>query len=74
MGVSTLPLLSSKLVSARGFPRELPAAIVEKAGRPEQRTLVSTLGELAHVAEAQGVRAPAVIVLGHVVMHLAANS
>lgn len=44
-----------------------PAAVIQWAARPEQRVLVSTLGQVANDARAQGLSNPAIIVVGEVV-------
>lgn len=66
MGVGALPLICSGLV-AHGLPAETPAATVERASRSDQRITVGTLASLPRLAQAQGVRAPALIFVGGVV-------
>ncbi|HSR53187.1 MAG TPA: uroporphyrinogen-III C-methyltransferase [Acidobacteriota bacterium] len=51
---------------AAGRPSDTPAAIVEKATRPDQRSLVSTLAELPARADQETIATPAVIVVGQV--------
>ena len=65
MGVSRLEHITSEMVRAR--PPSTPAAIVERGTLPEQRVIVSTLGEIAARAREEGVRPPAVLVVGDVV-------
>jgi uroporphyrin-III C-methyltransferase len=67
MGMRTIDTLMSRLVHEAGFPKALPAAIVSRAHHPNQRAIRSTLGELAKDADALGIAAPAVIILGDVV-------
>ena len=66
MGVATLaewlPLLAE-----RNYPQDLPIAFVTWAARPEQTVLETTLGDALDAAKRQGLRAPAVAVIGPVV-------
>lgn len=66
MGVRRLGELCDALVAA-GFPVDWPAAIVERATWPEQRSLRGSLRTIPGIAQAQGVQAPATIVVGRVV-------
>ncbi len=43
-----------------------PVAIIEQGTTADQRTITGTLADIAAIAQAQGVRAPAVIVVGEV--------
>lgn len=65
MGVKYLPQIVAELLGA-GMPAEQPAAIVMSAGSPEMRVLRASLGEIATVAEAEGVRPPAITIIGEV--------
>jgi uroporphyrinogen III methyltransferase/synthase len=65
MGVRGLPSIAARLVEAGRSPDE-PAAVVERGTLPGQRTVTGTLRDLAARAEAAGVRAPAVTVVGPV--------
>jgi histidinol-phosphate aminotransferase len=65
MGVATLPSITQVLIEA-GLPAPTPAAIVVDAGQATQRTLHSTLGELARDAGNATVGPPAVVVIGAV--------
>ena len=51
---------------AAGRPPEEPAAIVQWAGTPEQRTVVGTLAELPALAAAVSIGPPATLVVGAV--------
>jgi len=66
MGVGALPAICRELV-AHGLPDDTPAATVERASRPGQRTVVGTLATLPALARAHAVRAPALIIVGGVV-------
>ena len=48
--------------------------IVERAGCPDQRTVVGTLDTIADVAEEHDVRPPSTIVVGEVVRALLADA
>lgn len=66
MGVGTLPVISAQL-QAHGLSGDTPAAIVERATLPEQRTVVGTLARLPEITRAHDVRTPALIIIGTVV-------
>ncbi|GAA2162641.1 uroporphyrinogen-III C-methyltransferase [Pedococcus bigeumensis] len=66
MGVTRLAETAAALVAA-GRPSDTPVALVERGWTPEQRTTTTTLAAAAADAEAAGVRAPAVVVVGQVV-------
>lgn len=65
MGVGTLPAVTAALMAA-GLPADTPAASVADAGLPRQRSVRTTLGELAERAAAADITAPAVTVIGSV--------
>jgi len=66
MGVSTLAATADAL-AAEGRGSACPVAIIEDGFGPNQRVTIATLGTIASIAEAIGVKAPAVIVIGDVV-------
>lgn len=66
MGVAALPVISAELIR-HGLAADTPAAVIERATLPDQRTLVGTLGSLPALARQSGVRTPALIVIGSVV-------
>lgn len=66
MGVTRLAETAAALIDA-GRPPHTPVALVERGWTPEQRTTTTTLATAAQDAEAAGVRAPAVVVVGEVV-------
>ena len=65
MGVKNLPEICRNLLEA-GLPAGRPAAMVQWGTTPRQRTLLSTLGALPQEAEAAGLSAPAVVIVGEV--------
>jgi uroporphyrin-III C-methyltransferase/precorrin-2 dehydrogenase/sirohydrochlorin ferrochelatase/uroporphyrin-III C-methyltransferase len=66
MGVSTLAE-SAAALAAEGRGADCPVAIIEDGFGPNQKVTIATLGTIASIAEATGVKAPAVIVIGDVV-------
>ncbi|MEO6411454.1 MAG: uroporphyrinogen-III C-methyltransferase [Pedococcus sp.] len=66
MGVTRLAETAAALI-ASGRPADTPVALVERGWTPEQRTTTTTLVNAARDAEAAGVQAPAVVVVGQVV-------
>lgn len=65
MGLRALPAICQALM-AQGLPATTPAATLERATAPDQRITHGSLGSLPALAAAQGVRAPALIVVGEV--------
>jgi len=55
-------------IIAGGRARETPVAVVQWAGRPEQRVVTGTLATIAAQVRAEGIANPAVIVVGEVVV------
>lgn len=66
MGLGRLGTTADELI-ARGRDPHTPAAVLEDGFGPRARTTVATLGTVAEVARAAGVRAPAITVVGPVV-------
>lgn len=66
MGVGALPTICSQLIQ-HGLPPDTPAAVVERATLPTQRTLAGTVQTLPTLALVHEVRAPALIFVGGVV-------
>lgn len=69
MGMARLPELTANLIEA-GKSVDTPAAVVQEAWTPQQRSVVATLESLAAQVQQQGLRNPAVIVIGDVVTSL----
>ncbi len=65
MGVKNLPRNSAALIEA-GRDSGEPAAVVEQGTTPAQRVVVGTLASLPGIAEREGIRSPALIVVGAV--------
>jgi uroporphyrinogen III methyltransferase/synthase len=65
MGVRTLPHIAEQLIT-HGRPANQPAAVVERGTLAGQRTVLTTLAEVAERVAAEGIRAPAVTLVGDV--------
>jgi uroporphyrin-III C-methyltransferase len=70
MGVSGAGRIQQELLT--GLPAGTPVAVVQRASLPDQRHVVTTLGELAVAIEREGMASPSVIVVGDVVSGIAA--
>ncbi|HUA47501.1 MAG TPA: uroporphyrinogen-III C-methyltransferase [Solirubrobacteraceae bacterium] len=66
MGVRQLRAIADGLIACGREPSE-PAAVVERGTLPDQRVVTGTLETIASVAASEGVRAPALVVVGSVV-------
>ncbi|MER7458379.1 uroporphyrinogen-III C-methyltransferase [Micromonospora sp. NPDC126480] len=66
MGLKNLPAIAATLL-AHGRPAATPAAVVQEGTTGAQRTLHSTLGEVAADVAGTGLRPPAIVVIGDVV-------
>ena len=66
MGVGQLPQIVDELIAGGRAP-DTPVALVARGTRPDQRTLVSTLGSVSDDARTEGVQPPAVVIVGDVV-------
>lgn len=66
MGVAGLAEISRKLI-AHGMPPDTPAAVVQYATLPRQRTLTGTIASLPATVSAERIRPPALILIGEVV-------
>ena len=65
MGVKNLPTIAERLIAA-GRPGNQPAAVVERGTLAGQRSVTGTLARIAEKVEAEGLKAPAIIVIGPV--------
>jgi uroporphyrin-III C-methyltransferase / precorrin-2 dehydrogenase / sirohydrochlorin ferrochelatase len=68
MGVSNLAEVSASLMAA-GMSGQTPAALIEHATLPQQRSLRTSLADLPAAAEKAGIKSPAIFVIGTVVGH-----
>jgi siroheme synthase len=50
-----------------GYPKDTPVGIIERAGCPNQRTVVGNMETIGDIAEKYNVQAPSTIVVGDVV-------
>lgn len=65
MGVGNLSQICEQMMMV-GRYGETPAAVVERAATPRQRTVISTLESIADEAEAARIRPPAIVIIGDV--------
>ncbi|MBA3408561.1 MAG: uroporphyrinogen-III C-methyltransferase, partial [Solirubrobacterales bacterium] len=65
MGVRALPQIAAQLVRG-GRGGDEPVAVIERGTMPGQRTLLATLADVAERAATEGIRAPAVTLVGPV--------
>jgi len=73
MGMERLAAIAAELIK-HGRPAETPAAVVHRATSADQRVVRARLDEIAAAAAAEGLGAPAVVVIGEVVEVLAASA
>jgi uroporphyrin-III C-methyltransferase/precorrin-2 dehydrogenase/sirohydrochlorin ferrochelatase len=66
MGVDTAPAIAAALVE-HGRPPRTPVAVISEGSTPAQRTVRTTLEGLARTVAEEGIRPPAVWVVGEVV-------
>jgi uroporphyrin-III C-methyltransferase len=67
MAVGRLKELCQRLCDQAGYPHNTPVAVVEKAGCPEQRTIVGNMETIADLARQHQIQPPSTIVVGDVV-------
>jgi uroporphyrin-III C-methyltransferase/precorrin-2 dehydrogenase/sirohydrochlorin ferrochelatase len=66
MAVQNLPAIAARLVEG-GRDAATPVAVICDGSMPTERTVLSTLAEVAADIEREGVRPPAIVVVGEVV-------
>lgn len=66
MGVENIEKISSQLI-ANGRSASCPAAVIRWGTHPEQRTLITTLGQAAADVKAHNLKPPAIFLVGEVV-------
>ena len=67
MAVGRIKELCHSLINMAGYPSKTPVAIIERAGCPDQRTIVGNMETISTLAETLNVRPPSSIVVGEVV-------
>ena len=66
MGIKNLPIIVENLVQ-NGRDPKTPVAVVRWASTPEQHTVVATLETIVQRVEEEGIKPPALIIVGEVV-------
>ncbi len=66
MGVANLPYITKQLID-NGRAADTPAAVIRWGTKPEQRTMVTTLGAAAEDVKRNGIKPPAIFIVGDVV-------
>jgi uroporphyrinogen III methyltransferase/synthase len=66
MGMRKLDVLMQVLIE-NGRPADCPAAVIQSASTPQQRTVVGTVADIAAKASAAGLGMPALTVVGEIV-------
>jgi uroporphyrinogen III methyltransferase/synthase len=66
MGIKNIGVITSKLI-AHGKSPDTPAAVVRWGTRPDQKTVVSTLKDIAGLVNEENIKPPAVMIVGNVV-------
>lgn len=66
MGIKNLPIIVDNLVR-NGRAAKTPVAVVRWASTPEQHTVVATLETIVQRVEEEGIKPPALIIVGEVV-------
>jgi siroheme synthase len=67
MAVGRLGELCDRLITLAGYPPTTPVAIVERAGCPNQRTVVGNMKTIATMAMKYEIKPPSTIIVGEVV-------
>lgn len=66
MGLTRLPEIAARLIAA-GKPADTPAAVVSQGTGEGQQQVIAPLGELFSAARKNGIKTPALIIIGPVV-------
>ena len=66
MGVENLPHITEKLIE-NGRSADTPAAVIRWGTKPEQRVLVTTVGKASADVAREGIKPPAIFIVGEVV-------
>ncbi|NIC06473.1 uroporphyrinogen-III C-methyltransferase [Billgrantia bachuensis] len=66
MGLANAALISHEL-QRHGLPADHPVALVERGTTPEQRHVLTTLGDLEEAIEREALKPPTLIVVGEIV-------
>ena len=66
MGLINVQMISDELIKA-GLPADTPAAAVERGTTPDQRTILTTLGNLPQCVTKAELKAPSLLIIGEVV-------
>ncbi|MCX8028181.1 MAG: uroporphyrinogen-III C-methyltransferase [Thermodesulfovibrionales bacterium] len=66
MGIKNIASITQKLIE-NGRDPSTPAAVIRWGSRPDQRTVVSTLQDIAGIIKQDDIRPPAVMIVGNVV-------
>jgi uroporphyrinogen III methyltransferase/synthase len=66
MGIKNLPIITKKLMD-NGRAPDTPVAVVRWASTPIQRSVVGTLETITDVVQQQGIKPPALVIVGEVV-------
>ncbi|OPY69523.1 MAG: Uroporphyrinogen-III C-methyltransferase [Syntrophorhabdaceae bacterium PtaU1.Bin034] len=66
MGVKNIEIITTKLIE-HGKPADTAAALIRWGTRPEQRTVIASLGDIAEIARNGEIRPPAILIVGKVV-------
>ena len=73
MGVSRCESIQRELLAA-GMSPSMPVAVIQNATRSDQRSIVTTLQELASDIHASGIGSPAIMVVGETVRYATSDS
>ena len=65
MGLKNLPTISNKLIACGKDPKT-PAAVMQSGTTARQRMAVGTLENIAKLADSEGIKTPAITLIGHV--------